>query len=72
MLGFLPSLIFFFFFLILSHTSFALFSISHVNIRLTFLLTTMVGFTNMVRHDACLQETPNPQSSERTDVAREQ
>lgn len=22
----------------------------------------------MVRHDACLQETPNPQSSERTDV----
>lgn len=67
-LGFLPSLLFF----ILSHTSFVLFSISHVNIRLIFLLTIMVGFTNTVGHDACLQEAHNPQASERTDVAREQ
>ena len=66
-LGFLPSLLFSFFFYSLSPL-FVLFSVSHVNIRLTFLLTTMVGFTNMVRHDACLQETPNPQSSERTDM----
>lgn len=32
----------------------------------------MVGFTNTVGHDACLQEAHNPQASERTDVAREQ